>query len=92
MTGATETGGRPTPARRPAARLRWWRKRRGNIAAFIFLAGVACVTLLPFYWMASSSLRTMETMFSLPIQWIPDPPNWQSYAQAWKAQDFTRTR
>ncbi|HUL92314.1 MAG TPA: carbohydrate ABC transporter permease [Burkholderiales bacterium] len=58
--------------------------------AFIVLAGVACVTLLPFYWMASSSLRTMETMFSLPIQWIPDPPNWKAYVLAWKAQDFSR--
>ena len=29
-------------------------------------------------------------MFSLPIQWIPDPLNWQSYVLAWQAQDFTR--
>jgi len=46
--------------------------------------------LLPFYWMFSSSLRTMENMFSLPIQWLPDPVNWRSYVLAWQAQDFTR--
>jgi multiple sugar transport system permease protein len=63
---------------------------RGNILAFCILFGVACVTLLPFYWMFSSSLRTMENMFSLPIQWIPEPLNWGSYALAWQAQDFTR--
>lgn len=65
-------------------------RRRGNIAAFCVLLGVACVTLLPFYWMFSSSLRTMENMFSLPIQWIPDPLNWRSYVLAWQAQDFAR--
>jgi multiple sugar transport system permease protein len=40
--------------------------------------------------MISSSLRTMDNMFSLPIQWIPDPVNWRSYVLAWQAQDFTR--
>jgi multiple sugar transport system permease protein len=65
-------------------------RRRGTIAVSALLAAIACVTLLPFYWMLSSSLRTMENMFRLPIQWLPWPPNWQSYALAWQAQDFTR--
>jgi len=90
MTNATGTVGPRAPAKRPAGSWRTLRKRQGSIVAFIVLAGVACVTLLPFYWMASSSLRTMETMFSLPIQWIPDPPNWKAYVLAWKAQDFSR--
>ena len=29
-------------------------------------------------------------MFSVPIQWIPDPVNWRSYVLAWHAQDFPR--
>jgi multiple sugar transport system permease protein len=78
-------------ARKPSpGRLRRLARRRGRIAAFAVLACVAGVTLLPFYWMLSSSLRTMDNMFALPIQWIPDPPNWQSYVLAWKAQDFGR--
>jgi ABC-type glycerol-3-phosphate transport system permease component len=32
----------------------------------------------------------MDNMFRVPIQWIPNPVNWQSYLDAWKAQDFTR--
>jgi ABC-type glycerol-3-phosphate transport system permease component len=71
-------------------RLAWLRRRRGGIIAFGVLVGVAAIALLPFYWMFSSSLRTMDTMFSLPIQWIPYPPNWGSYARAWHAQDFGR--
>jgi len=65
-------------------------RRRVTILAFCTLVGVAFLTLLPFYWMFSSSLRTMENMFSIPIQWIPDPLNWRSYVLAWQAQDFTR--
>ena len=80
----------PAGRKPPSGLLRRIRRRRMSIAIFVVLVGVACVTLLPFYWMLSSSLRTMENMFSIPIQWIPDPPNWQSYVLAWKAQDFTR--
>jgi multiple sugar transport system permease protein len=65
-------------------------KRRGSILAFCALTVIAGAVLLPFYWMISSSLRTMDHMFSLPIQWIPDPVNWRSYVLAWQAQDFTR--
>jgi multiple sugar transport system permease protein len=79
--------GKQSPSRRPARRTRG---RRAKIVVTGLLAVVACVTLLPFYWMLSSSLRTMETMFSLPIDWIPYPPNWQSYVLAWQAQDFAR--
>ena len=91
MMGAAEpAAARPARPRTPAAG--WVRRilhRRGSIVAFCVLLGVACIALLPFYWMLSSSLRTMENMFSIPIQWIPDPPNWRSYVLAWQAQDFT---
>ncbi len=63
--------------------------QRGNILAFCALVIIACITLLPYYWMVSSSLKTMENMFSVPIQWIPNPINWMSYVLAWQAQNFT---
>jgi len=100
MSGSAERGASRLPTG-PTVRLKnrrtsppgWLRpvlRRRGNIIAFCVLFGVACITLLPFYWMFSSSLRTMQNMFSLPIQWLPNPPNWRSYALAWQAQDFAR--
>jgi multiple sugar transport system permease protein len=92
MTGSAERAAtRLARQRTPAGG--WVRRvvlQRGSIAAFCVLLGVACITLLPYYWMFSSSLRTMENMFSLPIQWIPDPLNWRAYVLAWQAQDFTR--
>ncbi len=92
MTLSPERTATP-PSRRSAAPQGWLRRamrRRGILIASGVLTAIACVTLLPFYWMFSSSLRTMETMFSLPIQWIPWPPNWNSYVLAWQAQDFAR--
>ena len=93
MSGTITTVAMPidrssAPRRAPPSRR--MKRRSGTIAVTGVLIAIACVTLLPFYWMLSSSLRTMDTMFSIPIQWIPWPPNWQSYAQAWQAQDFTR--
>jgi multiple sugar transport system permease protein len=71
-----------------------WRQnpnlQRGSVLAFLAVLAIAAVTLLPYYWMVSSSLKTMANMFAVPIQWIPDPVNWMSYANAWQAQNFTR--
>ena len=78
------------PLAQSARRRRNPNLERGSLLAFSALVIIACVTLLPYYWMVSSSLKTMENMFSVPIQWIPDPVNWMSYVLAWRAQDFTR--
>lgn len=92
MTASADLAATPAASRgaRPRGWLRRAIRRRGTIIAFCALLAVSCITLLPFYWMFSSSLRTMETMFSIPIQWLPSPPNWRSYVLAWQAQDFTR--
>ena len=55
---------------------------------FLFL--ISFIGLLPFYWMVSCSFKTNETMFLMPLQWLPHPVNWNAYGDAWKAQDFTR--
>ncbi len=88
MSGATTR--RPAPGAPRHAGRRPGTRRHGTTVVFLVLVAVACVMLLPFYWMVSSSLRTMENMFALPIQWIPDPVNWRSYVLAWQAQDFGR--
>jgi multiple sugar transport system permease protein len=65
-------------------------RHRGDVLAHVLVLGAVAISLLPYYWMVSSSLRTMTNMFRVPIQWIPDPVNWRSYVLAWHAQDFTR--
>jgi multiple sugar transport system permease protein len=51
---------------------------------------ISFIGLLPFYWMLACSFKTNETMFLMPLQWFPNPINWNAYGDAWKAQDFTR--
>jgi multiple sugar transport system permease protein len=65
-------------------------RHRGAIVAFALVLGAVAISVVPYLWMVLSSLRTMANMFSVPIQWIPNPVNWRSYVLAWHAQDFSR--
>lgn len=46
--------------------------------------GIASVgLLLPFVWMIISSLKRNVDVFTIPIQWIPDPVVWRNYLDIW---------
>jgi multiple sugar transport system permease protein len=64
--------------------------RRGGFLTYPLLLVIAFFGLLPYFWMVSCSLKTNDTMFAVPLQWLPSPINWGAYGDAWKAQDFTR--
>jgi ABC-type glycerol-3-phosphate transport system permease component len=59
------------------------------IAFLLVLAG-AIVMLMPVLWMVSTSLKPLNRVFELPIQWIPRPPKWDNYPTAWSRFDFSR--
>src|ERR1035437_12001 len=82
----------PPPHRRkpPGGLVRRAVRHRVDVLAYALVLGAVLISLVPYFWMVSSSLKTMENMFRVPIQWIPDPVNWRSYVVAWHAQDFTR--
>ena len=63
---------------------------RDDVLAYALVTVAVAIALVPYFWMVSSSLKTMTNMFSVPVQWIPDPVNWRSYVVAWHAQDFPR--
>jgi multiple sugar transport system permease protein len=48
----------------------------------LLLAG-ACVMILPFLWLVTSSLKTELEVFRYPPKWIPNPPQFQNYIDAW---------
>jgi len=54
-----------------------------------FVAG-AIIMLIPMLWMLSTSLKELPDVFKIPIQWIPRPPHWEVYAQAWTRFPFER--
>jgi ABC-type glycerol-3-phosphate transport system permease component len=37
--------------------------------------------VMPFYWLISTSLKTIKNIYVYPIQWFPDPIRWQNYAE-----------
>lgn len=83
-------------ASRPPTNEPSWRQRRSTInlvwrlVAYIVVFVGAVVLMVPFLWMISSSLKPLNQIFAYPPVWIPDPPQWQNYADAWNALPFTQ--
>jgi len=46
------------------------------------LIGLAMLFIGPFFWMVGTSLKTNETMFALPPQWIPNPVTFEHFHEA----------
>jgi multiple sugar transport system permease protein len=69
-------------ARRPrkSRSMRILRRALGYAA----LLAIAAVTLVPFVWMISTSLKRSDEVFVYPPKWIPDSPQWDNYISLWK--------
>lgn len=42
------------------------------------------ITLTPLIWMISASLKLDSEVFSIPIKWIPEDPQWSNYKKIWE--------
>lgn len=62
----------------------------GHLILHIVLLSVCLISIFPFIWMISSSLKDSELIFSFPPQMIPNPVTWQNYPEAWKATAMGR--
>jgi multiple sugar transport system permease protein len=58
------------------------------VIAYVLLAALTVITLLPLVWMVSASLKPDIDVFSVPIQWIPAEPLWSNYATIWSKIPF----
>jgi multiple sugar transport system permease protein len=45
---------------------------------------------LPFFWTASSSLKTQSEIYTFPPQWLPEVPRWVNYALVFELAPFAR--
>ncbi|MBU0511558.1 MAG: carbohydrate ABC transporter permease [Chloroflexi bacterium] len=57
---------------------------------YIVLTITALVVVLPFIWMATTSLKGPEEVFAYPPQWIPQAWRFQNYVDAFQAAPFAR--
>lgn len=61
----------------------------GKVVLYLSLVVASAAILLPFAWMVISSLKTNSQVFTVPIQWVPDPVVWRNYLDIWAKSDMT---
>ena len=66
----------------------YFRTHIGHWLVMLFLFIVSAITLLPFLWVVSTSLRTPVQSFTEPPQWIPVDMAFQNYTQVFTQIPF----
>ena len=79
-----------TPDRRVETRRlgEWFTHRLGSWLSMIFLIVLAILTLMPFLWVVSTSLRTPSQSFTVPPQWIPVDMDFSNYSRVFEEIPF----
>lgn len=60
--------------------------RISNIKKYVIyglLILLSLLILLPFFWMISSSLKTSQDVFSVPMSWLPETVVWKNFSDIW---------
>lgn len=55
----------------------------GKVLLYVALILLSVVTLIPFVWMLSASLKLDREVFEFPIRWIPQTFHWENYSLIW---------
>jgi multiple sugar transport system permease protein len=61
----------------------------GRVLLYVVMLIAAAAILVPFVWMVTSSLKNNTQVFTVPIQWLPDPVVWQNYLDIWTKANMT---
>lgn len=54
-----------------------------RVITYIALILLAILTVIPFLWMLSASLKLNKDVFAWPMEWIPSNPQWHNYVDIW---------
>jgi multiple sugar transport system permease protein len=54
-----------------------------SVFLYIILGIIVILTLVPFVWMMSASLKENKDVFNFPIQWVPSVPRPENFAEIW---------
>lgn len=55
----------------------------GRVIIYALLVVIAFIMLIPFVWMLSASIKLNKDVFTFPMTWIPQDPQWGNYATIW---------
>lgn len=78
----------PPSRRRIAGGQKTVRTRIGRAILYILLIAAAAAMLTPFFWMIMSSLKDANSVFSVPVRWLPEVFVWQNYVDIWTRSDI----
>lgn len=76
-------------ASRPSAKPLAPRAILGRAVRYVLLSVISVVVLTPFAWMAFSSLKRNNEVFTAPITWFPDEWQWHNYVDIWTKADMS---
>jgi multiple sugar transport system permease protein len=57
---------------------------------YVILSVLAFLFMVPLLWVLSCSLKYPAQVFSVPIQWIPNPAQWHNYLDVFELVPFAR--
>lgn len=80
----------PHPDGRSASRA--WRGELAPVplVSQVILALAAAVTVIPVIWTVLSSLKTNDSIFAVPMRWLPTSLQWNNYVDAFQVAPFGR--
>lgn len=61
-----------------------------KLLSYVFLIIVMIITLLPFFWMVTTSLKEPGSVFEYPPRWLPQKVVWENYKKACEIVPFGR--
>lgn len=68
--------------------------KRKNISLIFLIYTIlilaSLMVIIPVLWMLSTSIKSMEEMFTLPPRWIPDQLTWKAFVRIWTDYPFGR--
>jgi len=67
-----------------------WRQVTQTIGIYILLLVGSVFLMVPFFWMLSTSLKTLAEVQTWPIVWIPSRFIWENYPSVFQRTPFAR--
>lgn len=65
-------------------------QRLSMIITYVILLVACLLILFPFLWLLTSSLKTIDQYYVVPIQWLPRPVMWSNYVEVFTDYGFGR--
>jgi ABC-type glycerol-3-phosphate transport system permease component len=71
---------------------RFWQDEMttARLATQVLLALAAIITIVPVSWTVLSSFKSNETIFAVPMRWLPTSLQWNNYTDAFAVAPFGR--